>query len=1121
MKTLAVCSALVLLAAQDPVEVKTSDGASPQVRMSFTGGAATTAIYVQRSRLRFDKAAGSEGYFNLTGALSANEGDVRYSGGFLRYRDAGGELVLVTETSTQTLTNKTWNGNTIAIAYGGTNATSVGSAGSVAYSTGTAYAFSAVGTSGQAMISGGAGAPTWFAPTEGSVLFAGTSGVLAQNNANFFWDNSNAQLGLGTSSPSTRFHSVGNNLDTEATGSVGAGLFAVSVTKNDANVRTFSGVKIAPTLNTGASNTTTTFNVLEIDTTNTSMTGLTTNLLKLSYGGTQRFLIDSLGNQTIDGTVTYNNDVTFTANVTLGNASTDTVTFTSQVNSAVTPSSDNVYDLGTSGNRWRTGYYSTSVTIGTNPAASGALRLANAGWITARNAANSGDVNVLQLDSGNLPHFGTASIVLDPGNDVTITAANPAAARTYTLANVGANADFVMTQGAQIINGAKTFAGTEWSSSPLKLTGNGGAVVGPTITMDATAGTGGRTFSLISTASGAAAGAGKLGVWDDTAGAYRLVLQADGTLSVGTTTDSAYLLDVQGGDFNVSGNLYTGGTQRISSGGTVTNATWNGTAVAANYGGTGQTSYTVGDLLYASGATTLSKLADVATGNALISGGVGVAPSWGKIGLTTHVSGTLGISNGGTNSTTYTSNQFLWYNGTSIVASGYSNTSFVGGSGTTDYVPLWTASQTLGNSRLFQNANSMYISSVATETPAFSVYCPTTSDKWAIVASSSGGSTTAGTGWGYGSASGGGIMGLAESGGNYKAGVQGIAYTTTPSPVAGVVGSNTANSAIGGLSYKDTAGTWWSGYFSGANALVNGGNLRIATTSGQTPFEIGSYNNSDSLWLMSGNSTKSEVHFSTNYNLNYDYSIAIQYTPGTIGGQAGALLIGQLSKNNANFTHGVTRLYTNGTERLRITNDGTVLIGTTADDNTLLRIGSTTGDGLQIGSAEEITDAGFDDAEINFDLLPTADNAWDLGRSTLAWNQVYSYGYPAPSMRKFKKDVVELDRKELAHYGRIVRQLPSIRYRYNQEFATKAELNAAGFVTKEEAVEGGSRKGVAHLRKAPRLGTLADCLPPEAMDESGTHVELVSYCGLLLAALKDLQLEVDGLRAEVAEWKRK
>jgi hypothetical protein len=71
--------------------------------------------------------------------------------------------------------------------------------------------------------------------------------------------------------------------------------------------------------------------------------------------------------------------------------------------------------------------------------------------------------------------------------------------------------------------------------------------------------------------------------------------------------------------------------------------------VPATAGGTGQTSYAVGDLLYADTTTTIAKLADVATGNALISGGVGVAPSWGKIGLTTHVSGVLPVANGGTN----------------------------------------------------------------------------------------------------------------------------------------------------------------------------------------------------------------------------------------------------------------------------------------------------------------------------------------------------------------------------------------------------------------------------------------------------------------------------------------
>jgi hypothetical protein len=131
----------------------------------------------------------------------------------------------------------------------------------------------------------------------------------------------------------------------------------------------------------------------------------------------------------------------------------------------------------------------------------------------------------------------------------------------------------------------------------------------------------------------------------------------------------------------------------------------SGTLPAAN-GGTGQSSYAVGDILYASAATTLSKLASVAagsflrsagvttapvwstttlpnsattgdilyasasntysnlagvaTGNALISGGVSTAPSWGKIGLTTHVSGTLPEANGGTGFTAFGSGVSAW-----------------------------------------------------------------------------------------------------------------------------------------------------------------------------------------------------------------------------------------------------------------------------------------------------------------------------------------------------------------------------------------------------------------------------------------------------------------------------
>jgi hypothetical protein len=122
---------------------------------------------------------------------------------------------------------------------------------------------------------------------------------------------------------------------------------------------------------------------------------------------------------------------------------------------------------------------------------------------------------------------------------------------------------------------------------------------------------------------------------------------------------------IGGATYGTSGQVFTsGGASAAPSWTTLSATSLTGVLPVAN-GGTNISSYTVGDLLYADGTTSLAKLADVATGNALISGGIGVAPSYGKIGLSTHVSGTLPIGNGGTGVTgTPTNGQLLIGNGT-------------------------------------------------------------------------------------------------------------------------------------------------------------------------------------------------------------------------------------------------------------------------------------------------------------------------------------------------------------------------------------------------------------------------------------------------------------------------
>jgi hypothetical protein len=101
-----------------------------------------------------------------------------------------------------------------------------------------------------------------------------------------------------------------------------------------------------------------------------------------------------------------------------------------------------------------------------------------------------------------------------------------------------------------------------------------------------------------------------------------------------------------------------------------------GTALPATSGGTGLSTYTTGDVIYASGTNTLSKLAAGANGAVLTlaagvpawtttgavtsfsAGTTGLTPSAGTGGAVT-LAGTLAVANGGTGQTSYTDGQLL------------------------------------------------------------------------------------------------------------------------------------------------------------------------------------------------------------------------------------------------------------------------------------------------------------------------------------------------------------------------------------------------------------------------------------------------------------------------------
>ena len=142
-------------------------------------------------------------------------------------------------------------GPTVPIASGGTNATATPTAGAIAYGTGTAYAFTSVGTAGYVLQSNGASAPSWVAvstPNNGTLTLAVAGTGLSGSQT--FTANQASNVTFTVTSNATNANTASTIVARDASGNFSAGTITATLSGNASTATSATSATTATTATT-------------------------------------------------------------------------------------------------------------------------------------------------------------------------------------------------------------------------------------------------------------------------------------------------------------------------------------------------------------------------------------------------------------------------------------------------------------------------------------------------------------------------------------------------------------------------------------------------------------------------------------------------------------------------------------------------------------------------------------------------------------------------------------------------------------------------------------------------------------------------------------------------------